>query len=141
MSFITDAQLLQAVSDRLHQSGPGALPAWWSNVVTEANAGAYQTILGALLERGFSLAQVSAWDRGAEFQKAQGLWLAFSNGGCLDAIDLKELAMLNREKELCSVQVFAAGVWQRPQDPQGQGTVGSGPQDEPSDVFTLDTRW
>ncbi len=135
MSFITSSDVLQDISDALKQSGPAALPTWWTNVATQALQQSYYDILGLLLARGFNQAQVDAWDRGAEYQHDLALMYALKRGASVESIDENLLTLLDRREELKTVQVFAAGVWVRPADSQQQGIVTSGTLASSNDIF------
>ncbi len=116
MASITDAQLLTALADRLKVTSANELPAYWAGTIVPnaVNAG-YQDMLGALLNRGFSKAQVDAWDRAAEFNLSQSLYWAMVNGGVtLDQAHPDALKALDRREELKSVLVFVGGVWVQP---------------------------
>lgn len=136
--FITPTQLLSAVASRLKVAGPGSLPDFWTDIVDQATNGSYQEIVGALLARGFSPAQIAAWDRGAEFQLSHGTYLALLNGGALEALDPRMLALLDKTAALKDVQVFTGGVWVNPQGASGPGLVGTGSADLSGGPFADD---
>lgn len=95
MAFITDTQLKTLVAAALKK--PTAdLDAvdYWPVIITECNAAAYNEIVSRLAARGFTTAQIAAWDRGAEFEKRIGLYWALVEGGCLDAFDDKFIERL-----------------------------------------------
>jgi hypothetical protein len=116
MAYITNTELLTAVADRVKVTNPDELPAWWaSTVVPQAVTAGYQDILGALLNRGFSKAQVDAWDRRVEFNFSQSLYWALVNGGAAaDVAQPDALKALDRREELKTVLVFVSGVWVQP---------------------------
>src|SRR5262245_21773803 len=97
--FITDSELLGVIADHL-KVAVGALAAHWTTIATRANLGAYQTILGELLARGFDRAQVDGWDRGSEFERAIGGFLALLEGGAYAGYDPETLRGLDRRPEL-----------------------------------------
>ena len=61
--FLTDQQILNSVADLLKYSA-ASLPAYWTNIVTEQHAAAYNYMLGKLLNRGFLQSQILQWDQG-----------------------------------------------------------------------------
>ncbi len=147
--FLTDDQCLQSVADML-KTAKASLPAYWSSVVSEAHAGAYNEIVGRLLRRGFTLAQITAWDRGAEFERQLTLFWALTNGGGLNSYDDKFIKTFDRRKDLDDVQFSIANVFINPVASDGPGQVGIGSEDTSNDLFSLDpddvrrghpTRW
>jgi hypothetical protein len=80
--FITDLELDVALTG-VFKTNPGELtqtvPAWLS-VLYQANAQAYARIMESFLSRGFSLAQIQAWDYGKNYQTMIGLYLALTLG-------------------------------------------------------------
>lgn len=128
--YLTDAQTLQAVADSLKAGGVDALLATapqWSNINSEAHASAYQEIVGRLLNRGFTLAQIQGWDRGGEFELALTRFWALTNGGGLSAYDMDSVKLFDRRKDLDNVIVFVNGVFVNP-TAQQPGTVNFGTQ-------------
>jgi hypothetical protein len=45
------------------------LPTRWTEIAQTCNVRAYNDIVTILSQRGYTLAQVLAWDRGAEFER------------------------------------------------------------------------
>lgn len=137
MAAITAAELLTALSDRLKSTSAIELPAYWAGtIVPQAVTAGYQDVLGALLARGFSKAQVDAWDRLGEFHLSQALYWALVNGGAtLDQAHPDALKALDRREDLKSVLVFANGVWVQP--PAGNpGLVVTAGPDASGGVFS-----
>lgn len=87
MPFILDSDLTAAVASVLKLANPASLPASWAGPITEANAMAYSDILGALMDRGFTQAQIDGWNRGATIQRLQGLYWAFVIGAGIHNFD------------------------------------------------------
>ncbi len=113
--FISSFVLQQAVADRLKLAGVSTLPDHYlTSILPDALNGSYQEILGRLMARGFTKEQVDSFDRGAEFQRAIGIYLALVNGGVYAGMDPETMKCLDRRKELDSVLVFNAGIWIKP---------------------------
>ncbi len=92
------------------------LPAYWDDVATRANAAAFNLIRVALLKRGFTAAQVNAWDSLDDYRADLALWSAFTKYAVLEEYDQKSLATLDRRKELVDVDVTVGGVLVAPPD-------------------------
>jgi hypothetical protein len=114
--FLTTAEAQQALADDL-KIPVGSLSDYWTGnisgggILPGAQQSAYQDIVGALIGRGFSQAQIDAWDRGPEFERDLMLFRAHSRGGGLST---EKPAALDRSKDLLRVEVFIKGVWQQP---------------------------
>lgn len=118
-AFTTDQAVLVRIAAALKQaSGPSALPDYWSTIANRAHRRATGAIYRRLGSRGFTAAQVAAWDDGAEYEEGVALYWALVEGGALDQFDDKAIREMARwEKELETVDVFTAGVWQTPAGP------------------------
>ena len=117
MSYLADADALDAVAAKLKSAGAAELLAdapYWESIVAQANAAAYQEVLGALLQRGFTKAQADGWDRRVEFQRDLMTYWALVNGGALESFSDLFIRSLDRRKELKEVQVFVGGAYVNP---------------------------
>lgn len=133
--FITDTQLAAYLKSALQKPDADFTTGYWPALVTQANLQAYNEILGRLAERGYSAAQIAAWDRGAEFQKALGAFFALTivkannpEQYSLQAIQLydwRDQLTGNEQKNIKPVGVLNSGVWQDPDGPVGQPTTGA----------------
>ena len=131
--WISDAQLLAALAAVYGKADPSAL-AVDPQAVTDANAYAGNQITGRLLFRGFTLAQIDAWDQRVEFNTTLGLWWLFTFGGVPYVGNDERVRDFDRRKELSDplTAVFIGGVLVNPDaaaetDPGGSvshGTVG-----------------
>ena len=151
---ITDAELKNAVANIL-QVDPSGLPAFWDDLVSKANVAAYQDVYTGLVTRGFSIAQISGWDRMGEFVKDIGLYWSLLRGGALGSYG-EGYKGLDRRKELDTVTVTVNGFWQQPGNTPPANTetafqeVNQGQQSTGTDLFSFDpndvragqiTRW
>lgn len=133
--FITDAILKQAVADVLKRKGTTPLQAYWDRIVPRANKAAYDEIVGALLNRGFSLAAITSWSRAAEFQESIGLYWCGVYGAAHFQEDEGELfTEWDRREELKTVPIVVDGVLQTPTASE-TGPVGSGRMETGREVF------
>lgn len=104
VGFITREDFRQSLADTLKVSVP-ELGANWDRQCEEAMRSAYLDIRGALIQRGFTAAQISLWERGAEFQRDIGLYWALVRSGSTVPMDDRILERLDRRKELMTVVV------------------------------------
>jgi len=134
--FITDDQLKQAVADAMKQPVTSLAPAW-DRIKVDANQEAYKDIVGILLNRGFTQAQIDAWDRGAAMQRLQGLYWAFVHGAGLHNFDDRWVNKYDQRANLESVAVSSGG------DVSGAdaGVAVSGLMNTDDDRYTIDTKW
>lgn len=100
MPFITDDALKTRLAAVLKQSDPGDLADVWDGIISDANAAAYNSIVAHLAARGYTLAQIAAWDRRDEFNMDLGLYWALVKGAGIQAYDDRWVEKLNRLKEL-----------------------------------------
>lgn len=135
--FNSSAVILQAISDTLQQAGTSSLPAQWTNIANQAQTWAYQEIVSVLSGRGFTAAQIAAWDRGAEFELDLSLFRALSRGHMLGAMADAPflLKTFDRRPELLTVIYTTGGAIQ---DPQGTaGLPNFGDVDTSDDIFVI----
>lgn len=137
MAFITDEQLRDALADRLKVAGNDVPAAFSSTIVNRSNTAAYQDVVGRLIARGYTKAQIDQWDRGAEFQTMIGLYWCVVNAGAYGGFDPETLKAWDRRKELAEVIVAINGAWVRPTGDQPGLVVTSGPSTSGS-LFNLD---
>jgi hypothetical protein len=131
--FLQDSDLNDSLADEL-QKVRGSLVGFWLGVITEANQWAYNEILSRLVARGFTLAQVTAWDRGAEFQRDMGVWKCIADNAVMqpDSYNVKAKDTLDRRKELSGAPqdniqaciLTINGVFQAPQTTVGNPNNG-----------------
>lgn len=117
MSYLTDAAAMDEIAALLKAAGKDDLLAdapYWETIVSRCNLAAYQEVLGSLLQRGFTRAQVDAWDRRVEFQRDLMVYWALTDGGALESFSDLFVRAKDRRKDLLTVQVFAGGVYVNP---------------------------
>ncbi len=139
--FLTDANILQSVADLLKQpvaNLPAQLGTLASpgNVITEAHAAAYNEVVGRLLRRGFTLAQITAWDQGIFYERMISLYFVLINTAGTLGYDDRWVKQYDRRADLDTVLVSSANVVE---DPAGTaGTVGVGTMDTRNDLVVVD---
>lgn len=136
--FTTDTVVTAAAADALKVT-VASLPGWVSNIVVRAHVRAYNLIVRTLAAKGFSLAQITAWDEGVSFETDLGVYFSLVNNNVLHTIGVDErfAFSFDRSKELCAVDVLTtAGVAIYPTGPFGLPATGAenvvGPWDDES---------
>lgn len=148
--FLTDAVIQQSLADALKVVNVAALPAYAANIVTEQHVTAYNQIVSALLGRGYTLAQITAWDDGPNYERRIALFLILSDVGGLGGFDDKFIKTYDCRKDLQTLLLAIGGVFVAPGVAAGPGTVGFGQEDTSRDLIVPDpndprrgqvTRW
>lgn len=122
--FLTDADVRLAVAGTL-KVDPADLAGYWDDLIRQCHQSAYWDVRGALLQRGFTAAQVDAWDRGAEFERDLTIYWCLVRGGTLvPALSAEALDRLDRRAELAAVLVETAAAPQPPARTPGQIAAG-----------------
>lgn len=137
--WLSDNDLGDTVAARLGttRTSLAADSAYWTTIISEANTEAYNYIRTKLLDRGYSVANIDAWDRRVEFNKKLGVCIAFENGAAsknypLEAVD--RICKCREELETVAIVVDDEVV-----SPESGGArVSYGDVDDGSDTFTSD---
>ena len=125
--FITDNQVLSSVADTLKYQVSN-LPAYWTNIVTQQHAAAYQYMVGKLVARGFTLAQILQWDQGPYYEMELSKFFVFTDAAAVDAVNLTNARLRDVRKELETVLLCVGGAYITPAaGGDTPGTVGFGP--------------
>lgn len=111
----------------------------WRTYLQTGQQWAYNEIVTALATRGYSKAQIDAWDRGKEFEQSIGAFWALDLGGLLGNVDDRLWTKLDRRAELATVDVLIGGGLVTPGG-SDQGAVGHGKLSAADDLFSLDPR-
>ena len=121
--YLQDSDIEIALASLLKVASFASVANYWTDIVQKSHAAAYQDIFNALIRRGFTPAQIAAWDRGPEFENHIALFWCLVNGGGLQQYDPTYIKMLDRRPELRTVEVSNNGVWQSPgiAPPSGPG--------------------
>ena len=133
--FVQDATLLGQIQSALAVPELDAGTPWQA-IAHYANIAAYGQIRAALARRGFSAAQIDAWDDGEQYQLDLGLFWALSKAGSTKDYDRKFIESFDRRKELATVFVTTGGVAVSPATPR----VAVGSMAQTVDIFSLDDR-
>lgn len=133
-TFITDAVLKTFVAGVLKKPEDDLNnTTYWNGTITIANQSATDEIKGRLAARGFTTAQIAAWDRVEEFNKWIGAYNALVAGGALESYDDRYVERFKRWlDELDTVAVLNNGTLQASQD------IAEGPVNTEEDLFVMD---
>ena len=132
MSYISNAELKTHIEAYLGATA-STLPTKWDTVLTTANESAANTIIGKLVNRGLTLAQIASWDRVEEFNYMLGLYrLLILCAGVDSPGDLWAEKLRRWEDDLDTVPVVLSGVLA---DESGSMAVGQFGTD--NDMFVL----
>lgn len=135
MPYITDATLKAAVAGSLGVDGPTALPAHWDKIVPWANRDAYQRIRAYMMGRGYTAAQVDAWEARAEFNERLGVCTAIKRAA-MRGEDVNVQAAIEECKEVVEELKTIPVVLEDALATSGR--VSFGDVDTGEDRFTLD---
>jgi hypothetical protein len=138
MAFVTDADIKQYFADHTAQSAYGNLEPRYDRLITRANTAAYNLILTTLGSRGYTAAQIAAWDQGAEFNLdlACCYLLPSVKGGDDDGIWRERFC---RKDELAEIAVLVSGEVVDPAS--SQAAVSYGDMSRSDDAYSRDTEW
>lgn len=136
MAWITDTVLGEAVAFRLGTTRTALLAdsTYWTTIITDANTEAYNAIRTKLLDRGYSVANIDAWDRRVEFNTKLGVCIALENGAASKNYPLEAVDRICKcREELENVAIVVDDVVVDPES--GNSRVGYGDVDTGADVF------
>ena len=136
MAFKTDQDIRNRLAGLLKQE-QDQVPGYWDPIVSDSNAAGYNEIVTKLVARGYSKAQVDAWDRGAEFEIDIALFWCLVKGAGLHGYDDKFINKLDRRAELDEVDVLIDGKLVDPAGVAGD-QWGWGLQETSNERFSFD---
>lgn len=138
MPYVSDATVKSYFAAYLGESAAANLMTRFDTLIPFANADAYNHIVSALADRGFSAAEIAAWDRGPEFNRDLACCLLLRNPIAGEASDLWQQKFC-RQEELETVPVTVGGEVVTPSS--STGGVGYGDMERSDDVFTRGMSW
>lgn len=137
-TWITDAALKTAIALADAQASSSALPAHLAGAAASANVAAYNRIRSVLFNRGFTSAQIAAWDEREDWNTRVGVVLAFWSASKGDE-DRGEPFRREYESLMEELQDAAIIIGGEMVNPTGAGTrVSYGDYDTGSDIHTMD---
>jgi hypothetical protein len=128
--FYTDEELCAQIQATLSLD---AVDANWKRIAAAANRAAYADIVRAFAARGYSRAQIDAWEDAAAYQADQALFWALVRGGATKDYDSRLLKELDRREDLKTVGITTGGVLVAP----ALSATGAGAMDTTADLFSL----
>lgn len=141
MPFLTDDEVLGKIQARLINADAGeiSMTGGWPSIARDANQKAQNEIFGRLAGRGYTPAQIAAWDRAGEFNGDLALFWAFTEGGIGKQYDDYEaIDKLDRSKELAAVDVLIGGRLVLPgAGPKAGASIAGGSLSCKDDVFRM----
>lgn len=140
MAWTTDQEIKDAMAAviGLAEVDAGSLPTKFNEVAVAANRRAYNRIRSILAGRGFTPAQMDAWDEREDFNRAGALCYAFRDAALRDEKAPQVLIEYCKVwEELKTVDLIADGVILDPAS--GAGSVSFGSFDTTGDTFTPDS--
>lgn len=138
--WITNAVLKGKLADLLSQDVGDLLPKL-DSVIADSNAAAAGEISGALFARGFTVAQIDAWDRRVEFNTDIGLFWCLTKGGMLANFSDLFIQKIDRRKELVTLPVLISGVLAQPGGGDSTSPISGGRLSESGYRFTMDNEF
>lgn len=138
MSFVSDADIKQYFADHMGLKDQTELETRYGRLITRANTAAYNLILTALFGRGYTAAQIAAWDQGAEFNLdlACCYLLPSVKSGDDDGVWRERFC---RKDELADINVLVGGEIVAPSAASGSVTYGD--MSRSDDQFSTETQW
>lgn len=117
MAVVTTAQVTASLKGLLLKDSSGTLVSGWASIVADAVESAYADILTALVNRGYTQAQVDAWDALLAWSRRLAIYYALSMGAGLHSYDDKFIEKLKPDlKFLDTAQISIGGVQATPDD-------------------------
>ena len=88
------------------------LVAQWDTMIPRANSWAYYRIITILAGRGYTKAQIDAWDQIAEYNLALGVFCLLTNGAVIEATSMSQhfIDSFDMEEELFTVLLTSSGA-------------------------------
>lgn len=99
-SPVTTADLQQMVADDLHKGDKAALKSRWIAICTRSVERGWRDLKNRLLVRGYTDAQIEAWDDKVSFTQDQSLFWAFVEGSGLADYSDRDYNKLDHRKEV-----------------------------------------
>lgn len=98
--WVTSEQLQQAVADDLHKGDRTALRSRWVAICDRSIVRGYRDIYTRLVAKGYTPAQLDAWDDRVSYTMDQALFWAFVEGSGLADYSDRDYNKLDHRKEL-----------------------------------------
>ena len=117
-----------------------SLQSYWTPIADSARLRAYNEIITQVGDRGFSLAQIQAWIRNAEFERDIALYFCLVEGAGTIGVDERIWVHLDRRQELLTAVLVATdGTGLQPHLANQQITTGAVNSDNCQFYRTVDS--
>lgn len=135
MAAATAAQIKTRLADLLKVKEQ-ALADHWDGLCEQSATFSINEVRGRLYRRGFSAADVGAWDRLAEVTLDIGLWRAIMLGGVYSGFDAGVIKAFDRREEMDTILVYVSDLWVKPPEGSAGMVATAGPlADDPDATF------
>ncbi len=126
--WVDSATLEQDVKDILKLSEDGTLEPYWLRLIEKARQTGYTDLTEILLGRGYTIAQLDAWDNREVYNRQQALFWLYTESSLGIGYDDKEINKLDRRPQLLkAATIMVNGVPVVPGGPADTGgSVGGG---------------
>jgi hypothetical protein len=127
--WVSEVDVKQAVADTIKKD-VSALAAYWDRIVSRSVNRAYTDLRNFLIGRGFTAAQLDAWDDNRQYNLDQALYFSYVEGaGPEDQTD-RDMRRFDRVsalmKEEDPLTLMISGVLQGPGAGEGSTSIGGG---------------
>jgi len=135
MAFVADSVTLADLGDALQQAGISTLASQMTNVNTRCHAKAYSYIVERLLRRGYTAAQVAAWDsaHAGPVERDMTIFFALSLAFVNTQVSPEMLKAYDRREDLETLAITTSGDFVYPLG--SAGLCGSGTLSTGGDLF------
>lgn len=148
--FLTDAETLIDLAATLQQAGVTTLASQLPTINTRSHARGVADLVNALLLRGYSVAQITAWDAAyaAPLERDMSLFNALSLAWVRTQVGTDFIKVFDRREDLKTMPVITGGLFVKPDGPVG--IPGAGAYQTSGDMFVeddldprrgIETRW
>lgn len=135
MAFVTDAVTLQDLSDAFSLAGVSSFASQMPNINLRCHALAYSCIVTAFTKRGYTAAQIAAWDvaLAGPVERDLTTFFAFSLAFIRTEVRAETLKVYDRREDLKVMPIITNGAFV---DPAGtRGVVTQGVMQSGDDIF------
>jgi hypothetical protein len=127
--YTNDSVVMDDVAAVLKMASAAALPPYYATLAPLGHLNALNAIYGRLVARGYTQAQIAAWDRGAAVERCMAIVETLRLAGAAESIPDAVLKMYDsytdKDGLLDTVLLTAGGVWAAPQDTPGTSNSGA----------------
>lgn len=138
-TYLDDSAIKSYYSAIIGQSDESSIGPRFDLLVPLANQSAYNEIRAKLAGRGFTAAQIAAWDRGEEYNRDLAICFLLRSALAGTVAEETRQTFCVRAKELEDVDITNDGEIVQPSI--AGGAIGYGDMTRDDDVFSTETVW